>query len=457
MKLNDKEGSKRTSLNPWPLSRAMLARLAMKILFIHPNIPGQYKHLARIYGANPEHQVVFISKPREEMKIPGVNAVFYEPPREPCPGTHRYLIAAERAVIQGQEIWRVCKKLKEESGFIPDVICVHPGWGDGLFLKDIYPDSPILSYFEFYYHYQGADVNFDPELNVTLDDAARIRTKNTTNLLNLEAADWGITPTHWQRSVHPPEFHHKISVLHEGVDTDMVAPNPKARITLDEKLAFTKGDPVITYVTRNFEHYRGFHQFMRAVKIIQEKNPNVHIIAVGADDVSYGRRAPSGQTFRQMMLQEIQPDMDRLHFVGQVSYDAFRTILQISAAHIYLTVPFVLSWSMLEAMSAGCVVVGSNTQPVREVMEDGHNGLLVDFFSPQQIADTALDVVENPEKYEQIRKNARQTIIDRFDLKKLLPMHQKLIEQVAAKQFPPAIQTDIDALYDAALPQRLAG
>jgi glycosyltransferase involved in cell wall biosynthesis len=427
----------------------------MKILFIHPNIPGQYKHLARIYGANPEHTVVFLCKPRE-MDIPGVHKVEYEVPRDASPATHRYMIGAEKAVLQGQEVWRVCKKLREEEGFIPDIICVHPGWGDGLFLKDIYPESTLFSYFEFYYHFHGKDVNFDPELPVGIDDAARIRVKNTVNLLNLEAADWGISPTHWQKSVHPAPFHSKMTVLHEGIDTDAVKPDAGAQVHLqDIGVTLKKGDPVVTYVTRNFEHYRGSHYFLRAAKIMLEERPDLRIIAAGADQVSYGRAAPKGKTYRHMLLDEINLDRSRIHFVGHVPYEGFLKILQVSAAHVYLTVPFVLSWSMLEAMSAECLVIGSNTPPVREVLEDGKNGILCDFFSPEDIARKTLDALERPQDYEPLRKAARQTILQRYDLKKILPLQQQLIEQLAKKQFPPAVQANIDALYDANVERRL--
>ncbi len=429
----------------------------MKLLFIHPNIPGQYKHLVQRYAADPANTVVFICKPKAEVNIPNVHKVEYVPRREPQPSTHRYLIGAERSVLQGQEVWRVCKQLKESEGFIPDIICVHPGWGDGLYLKDIYPNVPLLSYFEFHYHFNGADVNFDPELPVSLDDAARIRTKNVVNLMNLDAADWGITPTHWQKSVHPKVYQPRITVLHEGVDTSQVTPADHGQINVGaDQRTLKKGDPIITYVARNFEHYRGFHQFMRAAKMILDARPDVNIIAVGADEVSYGRHAPKGTTFRRMMIDQVKPDMNRLHFVGQVPYESFLRILQISSAHIYLTVPFVLSWSMLEAMSAGCLVLGSDTPPVREVLENGRNGVLVDFFSPEDIAKKALAALEKPQDYVPLRKAARQTIIDRFDLQKLLPLHEKLIAQVAAKQFPPQVQHEIDELYDSGLPQRMA-
>ena len=433
----------------------------MKILFIHPSFPAQYKHLIRHFAENPKNEVLFISK---EHKLPlpeGVTNIQFQDPRAPAPNGHRYLIGAEKAVLQGQEIWRICRKLKETDGFTPDIICVHPGWGAGLFLKDIYPETPILSYFEFFYRSQDADVNFDPELPTTLDDKARVRVKNTTNLLNLDMTDWGISPTHWQKSIHPAEYHHKISVIHEGIDTSIVKPNDDVTMELKDGTILRKGDPIITYVTRNFEHYRGSHQFLRAVKHIQEMHPTAKIIAVGADEISYGRAAPDGKRYRHMLLDEVKPDLSRLFFAGTIPYSDFLKVLQISSAHIYLTVPFVLSWSMLEAMAAECLVIGSSTQPVQEVIEDGKNGVLVDFFSPEEIAAKAVDVLNNPKKYAKMRKNARKTILQRYDIQKLLPQQIALIEQLAAGQIPPAIHNKLsepiseDFLFQKPLHQQL--
>ena len=415
----------------------------MKILFIHPSFPGQYKHLVRHYAADKKNQVVFISK-KHRITVPdNVHNIVYEVPREASPNIHRYLLGHEKAVLQGQEIWRICRKLKETEGFTPDIIAVHPGWGDGLFLKDIYPNTPILSYFEFFYRFKGADVNFDPETPSTIDDAARVRIKNDTNLQNLEMTDWGIAPTHWQKSVHPKEYQDKISVIHEGINTEVVKANAEASFTLKDGRVLKKGDPIITYVTRNFEHYRGSHQFIRAVKHIQELHPDALVVAVGADDVSYGRRPEDGKYYRHMLLDEVKPDMSRLFFTGTLAYDDYLKILQISSAHIYLTVPFVLSWSMLEAMAAECLVVGSATAPVQEVIKDGENGVLVDFFSPKEIAEKAVDVLNNPEKYAPMRKAARQRILDNYDTKHLLPKQIELIEQIAQKQIPPRIHDSL--------------
>lgn len=418
----------------------------MKILFIHPNMPGQYKHLCRAFADDPNNTVVFITKPRN-LEIPNIHKVEYKVPREPSSQTHRYLIGTERSILQGQEVWRVCKQLKDKEGFIPDVICAHPGWGDTLFIKDVYPHTPVLSFFEFYYHAHGSDVNFDPASPSDFDDEARVRVKNITNLLSLESSDWGISPTFWQQVQHPEEFRHKISVLHDGIDVNTCQPDPNATLTLSSGHTFKKGDPVVTYIARNFEPYRGFPTFMEAAEIIQRERPDAHIIAVGADEVSYGRKLPKGQTWRHIMMEKVKLDMSRIHFPGYMAYAQLLNLFQVSAAHIYLTYPFVLSWSALESMACGVAMVSSNTQPIHEVMTHGENALLADFFSPQEVAQHVLTILADKDGMHDMRRKARETVVKRYALDTLLPLHVDLIKDVAARNFPPPTQSRIDALY----------
>ncbi len=419
----------------------------MKILFIHPNMPGQYKHHCRVLAADKNNQVVFITKPKS-LEIPNVHKVEYKMPRDAVATTHRYLIGTERAVLQGQEVWRVCKALKEREGFVPDVICAHPGWGDALFIKDIYPDSALLNFFEFYYQSHGSDVNFDKEYSpASLDDEARVRIKNITNILSLESADWGISPTFWQKSVHPIEFQSKISVLHDGIDTEYCHPDAQAEIVLPSGKVFRAGDKVVTYIARNFEPYRGFPTFMRAAELLLKERSDVHIIAVGADEVSYGRKLGKGNTWREEMLKTVKLDMERVHFTGVLSYAQLIKLFQISAAHIYLTYPFVLSWSMLESMASGVAMIASSTSPVLEVIEHGKNGLLVDFFSPQDLVEKICSVLDHPDGMQEMRNQARKTVQNRYDLQKLMPLHVALIGDLAEKRLPPPTNAKIEQLY----------
>lgn len=409
----------------------------MKILFVHQNFPGQYLHLASHLGSLPGNEVIFITQRKDEAKLPGVRNIVYQPHRGITKDLHHYLIDTESGLLNAQSVARVALELKE-AGFIPDVMLGHNGWGEIWYLKDVFPDVPMIGYFEFFYRYRGADVGFDPAENKIFDHAPRIRTKNLGNLIGLDAADFGQTPTQWQRSLYPAEYQAKMQVVHEGIDTDKVAPNPNARLRLPQhalgyhRIELTLDDEVVTYVARNLEPYRGFQSFMRSLPAILDKRPNAQILVVGGDEVSYGHKLPDGQTHRQLMLAELGSTLDlkRVHFLGKVPYSTYLAILQISRVHVYLTYPFVLSWSMLEAMAAGCLLVASKTPPVEEVIRDGENGLLVDFFSPTNIAERVIDVLQSDRNgYAYIRQNARNTIIEKYDLKTIcLPAQLQLLE-----------------------------
>lgn len=403
----------------------------MKILFIHPNMPGQFKHLARIYGALPDYEVAFITKPKPDVNIPGVQKVEYVEPREPSVKTHRYLISSERGVLVGQEVYRAARRLMQ-GGFVPDVIVGHPGWGDMLFLRDLWPDVPQLHFCEFFYNARGSDVGFDPDAPSTEDDAARIRIKNTIHLHSLASATWGYAPTHWQHQQFPEVFRPSISVVHDGIDMQTCAPNDEASFTLPGGGVLTKKDKLVTYVARNFEPYRGIGTFMQAAKLILDRDPEVRIVAVGSDGVSYGKKLPPGQSYRKIWLNKVPGlDLSRLHFVGHLPYDQLLDLFRITRAHIYLTYPFVLSWSMLEAMACGAPVIGSSTPPVEEVINHGLNGWLVDFFSPEEVAEAVHHALKNDEERVAIQNAARQTVQANYDFNDCLPKHMAMIAQLA--------------------------
>jgi len=336
-------------------------------------------------------------------------------------------------MLIAQAVARVALTLKE-SEFIPDIMLGHNGWGEIWYLKDVFPNVPLIGYFEFFYQFIGADVGFDPDEQKVFDTAPRVRTKNLGNLIGLDAADIGQTPTQWQKSVYPAKYHPMLHVTHEGINTQLVAPDPKATLKLpDAELELTSEDEVVTYIARNLEPYRGFTSFMKSLPAILDRRPSAQILIVGGDDVSYGHRLPDGQTHKQRMLAELGSSLDlkRVHFLGKLPYPTFLKILQISRVHVYLTFPFVLSWSMLEAMSAGCLLVASKTAPVEEVIRDGENGFLVDFHSPSEISERVTMALEaGRDGYADIRQNARRTIIDNYDLSTIcLPAQLKLIKE----------------------------
>lgn len=405
----------------------------MKILFVHQNFPGQYLHLASHLGAIPGNQVVFITQ-RKDANLPGVRNIVYKPRREATPKMHPYLRSTEAYVLNAQSVARVALELKH-SGFVPDLMVGHNGWGEIWYLKDVFPQTPLLGYFEFFYRFAGADVGFDPEEAQTVDTAPRIRTRNLGNLLGLDAADVGQCPTRWQKSTYPERFHPMLHLIHEGIDSQAVKPDADARLRLPEfGINLAAGDEVVTYVARNLEPYRGFPSFMRSLPAILARCPNAQVLIVGGDEVSYGAYLPKGQSYRQKMLEELGDTLDlrRVHFLGKVPYPVYLKVLQVSRVHIYLTYPFVLSWSMLEAMSAGCLLVASRTEPVEEVIRDGENGLLVDFFKPAEIVERVVVALEDRAAFASLRANARRTIVENYDLRTIcLPQQLRMIEELA--------------------------
>ncbi len=396
----------------------------MRYLFIHQNFPGQFCHVAKVLADDPSNEVIGIGEAPNLKSRPALHArirvLSHQPHGSAHKETHHYLRDFEGHLRRGQTVVRLLLKLRDEDGFQPDVIVAHPGWGEGLFLKDIFPNARIIQYFEYYYQGTGGDVGFDPEFPSTLDDQLRVRIKNTTQLHSLIGCDQGVSPTAWQQSRYPAELRNKIEVIHEGIDTEIVKPDAGAWVEINGQ-RLQAGDEIVTYVARNLEPYRGFHTFMRSLPKLQALRPNAKVIIVGGDEVSYGKRLPEGQTYRQRYCAEVQDRVDwsRVFSVGKLPYADYLKVLQISAAHVYLTYPFVLSWSMLEAMAAGCLLVASDTAPVKEVIEDGQNGLLVDFFDYDRLANKITEVLANPEIHPPLRNSARKTIVEQYDLKTL--------------------------------------
>lgn len=400
----------------------------MRILFLHPNFPAQFRHLAAAIAKDTSNKV-FFGTTRREGSLPGVNKVIYNPKREARPETHHYVRPLENAVLQGQAVYRLAEQLKAQN-FAPDIVYGHSGWGPTLLIKDIFPQAKLLCYFEWFYHAHGTDADFDPNQPLTADDEARIRIKNAPILLDLYSCDGGLSPTYWQLGQFPKEYQSKINVLHDGIDTNFFRPKPGAKLAVPRiKLDLSHVEELVTYVARGMEPYRGFPEFMEAVAILQQRRPNLHVVVVGENRVAYGKKLADGKTYKELMLDKLPIDQTRVHFTGWLPYEEYLQVLQASKVHVYLTRPFVLSWSMLEALSCGCLLVASRTAPVTEVIEDNVNGLLADFFSPQEIAERIDEALNHPDQMAAIRAKARETVLQRYDLSQLLPKHIQWIQQ----------------------------
>jgi len=396
----------------------MASPITQRILLVHQNFPGQFRRIGRVWSQQPGWDVLGLGRDT----APGMDDVrwlTYRLHRAGAKEQHPYLRQMEGAVLHGQASARVLIKLKQQ-GWQPDAILAHPGWGETLYVRDIFPQARLIHFCEWYYGKDhgtpDSDVGFDPEFPTTFDTLAKLRTWNALHNLNLEHCDVGVSPTQWQRSRHPAIYQDKIALAHEGIDTDLLRPDPGAHLTLPNGHTVKAGDPVITYVARNLEPYRGFHTFMRALEKVQKAHPRCHTIIVGGDDVSYGQKPSDAAHWREKMLREVSLDASRTHFMGKLPYDTYRKVLQVSAAHVYLTYPFVLSWSMLEAMASGCLLIGSRTGPVQEVIQDGENGLLVDFFDTGAMADRIVEALDHQAALQPLRDAAQRTVAAHYSL-----------------------------------------
>jgi len=400
----------------------------MNILIIHQNFPAQYRRLVPALLASG-HQLRALSQ-RKAKSILGVRNYSYPIHSSNLPNQHEWLTNTESALLRAQAVATVCEYWRK-TGYSPDVILVHTGWGESLFLKDIWPNSTIIGYFEYFYHTTGAEVNFDPEFPAKPDISYRLRMRNQHILSSLNSCDLGITPTQWQYSRFPSEFRNKLHIIHEGIDTTVAKPSPSAWIKLSNNRVLSAHNEVITFVNRNLEPLRGYHRFMRALPAILRARPQAHILIVGGDKCSYGRK-PDGISYKQQFLQEVSAelDMQRVHFVGPVDYATFLTILQISTVHVYLTYPFILSWSLLEAMSTQCAIIASRTTPVEEVIQHQTTGILVDFFDQTALIEQICGLLEQRSSnlYHKRCQNARHYVQQHYDFQTVcLPQQLAII------------------------------
>jgi len=369
----------------------------------------------------------------------GVEIIPYINRRGSTPNVHPWVSDFETKTIRAEACFLAALALRAD-GYVPDLIIAHHGWGESMFLKDVWPSARMGIYCEFFYKPVGADVGFDPEF--ASDDpgqVCRLRLKNLNNLLHFDIADAGISPTHWQASTFPEPFRSKVTVVHDGIDTGLVRPSAGVRLVINDAVSLGRDDEVITFVNRNLEPYRGYHTFMRALPEILRRRPRARVLVVGGDEVSYGAAAPAGRKWREIFAAEARVQVDqsqweRVHFVGQLPYEHFIPLLQLSAVHVYMTYPFVLSWSLLEAMSVGCAIVASDTAPLREAITHGTNGLLTDFFDHQALAGRVCELLDDPEERRRLGVNARAFAVENYDLRSVcLPRQLAWVREVACR------------------------
>ncbi len=409
----------------------------MKILFIHQNFPGQFKHLAPALVAAGHDCTALTLKVKEPSTWQGVRVLPYTLPQRRAQQTHPWLIDLDTKVTRGEACWRAARVLAE-GGYVPDLILAHHGWGESMFLRDLWPGARMGLYCELYHQAGYPHLDFDPEFQSQEPEAQplRIRLKNLGNHLHFPHAEAGISPTVYQANTFPEEFRNRITVCHDGIDTNWSVPDPGVTLSLKGHPTYTRETEIVTFINRNLEPYRGYHVFMRALPDLLRARPNARVIIIGGDEVSYGSMPPKGRTWKQIFREEVQDqisaeDWRRVHFLGRIPHDQFTRVLQISRVHVYLTYPFVLSWSLMEAMSCGAAIVASDTAPVREVITHDETGRLVDFFDRTALVREVCDLLEDAKARTRLGAEARALMVARYDLRRTcLPRQLAWVDEV---------------------------
>ncbi|MCR8826778.1 glycosyltransferase family 4 protein [Pseudosulfitobacter koreensis] len=403
----------------------------MKLLFVHQNMPGQYREFVQWLADTGDHDIVFLTQRKQPPQMTGVRAVIYKSHHKASKDAYGLVKTWENAAGSGFGCALAAQVLRDKEGWTPDIIIGHIGWGELTFIKEVYPKVPVIGFFEYYYSVTGGPVGFDPEDPANAHASFMMQAHNTVPLVNIDRVDLAQCPTEWQKNRFPKAFHDKMYVCHDGIRTDTLLPNPDVTVQVGRlNRPLTRDDEIVTYVARNLETTRGFHQFMRALPDILEGRPEARVMVVGGNDASYGGKSKHPKGLRGQMEAEVgdRVDWSRLHFLGQVPYDAYQSLIQISRCHIYLTMPFVLSWSLLESMSMQATIVASDVDPVREAITHGETGLLVDFFDPKALAAQVVDVLARPDAYAHLGPNARAHVVKTYDfLNVCLPEHLRQI------------------------------
>ncbi len=406
----------------------------LNILIVHQNFPGQFPHVAAALAARGDRVVAIGSKTARE--IPGVELRRYALKRGNTPGTSAWLTKPESDLIRAEGAAEAALSLRSD-GFVPDVILGHSGFGEMIHLKEVFPKARMIAFGEMFYRTEGFDSGFDPEFAaIGFDRRLDVNAKNAGAALTCLLADVIVSPTAFQASSYPPSLRDRIIVHHEGIDVPPAVRQPRKVRLAPSGLVLDGSQPLVTYISRVLEPTRGFHTFMRALPAVMAARPEAQVVAIGGRlSTGYGAPTHDGRSWLDHMLDEVGAKIDqrRFHAMGTVEHGAMIDILSHSWAHVYLTIPFVLSWSLLEAMACEAPIIASDTAPVRDAIADGREGRLVDFFNADELAEAIIHNLDNQAALHEQRAQARRTVQERFDRATVgVPGWLKIIDDVAA-------------------------
>jgi glycosyltransferase involved in cell wall biosynthesis len=385
------------------------------VLFVHNNFPAQFRDLATTLVARGVP--CFAIGSEHSPGLPGVLMVRYRLARGTTQGIFDLAVRAEADLLRGRSAVEAARWLAGQ-GHQPRLIVGHPGWGETSMLSHVFPGAKQILYPEFFYRGRNSDIDFDPEFWTNDEDALlRGMAKNAVISMALAQAAQIVAPTEFQAAQLPPAFLERTQVIHEGVDTDAIRPGPAEPFPLPDGRILAPGTPVITHINNKMEPLRGLHIFARALPRLLAEVPHAHAVVIGEElPRGYGAEAPGGRTWKQVIFEPLEPSLDlsRVHFLGRVTHERMLAALRLSTAHVYYTYPFVLSWSLTEAMASGCYVIGSDTGPVRDAIRDGVNGRLLPFFDVDALSEALIAACRDPGASARLRAVARETAVADF-------------------------------------------
>lgn len=397
----------------------------MNLLFIHPDFPGQFRFLAERSGKAQDNKIIFItsSNTNKDRQIPGVQKIIVS---EKMPEEKNDRQASKN--LSGLSVANILDDLKKQ-GYLPDLIIGYSGAGTCFYVKDVFPDTPFLGFFEWFHNPDKINDKFNstagPDLNVRMN----MRNRNLSILSDLCACDSGICPTNWQKSQFPKEFHEKLNVVHGGIDTDFFQPLKDQKFKTSN-LDLSEVKQLVTYTAKVLAPYMGFQQFMESLPSVLKQKPDAHVAIVGADHVFFEDKSGRKKSYKSLILEKINLDQKRIHFIDALTLENYKKLLQVSSAHIYLNSPLVVSKSLLEAMACECLVIAPDITPVKEVITDGTNGIIADFSYPEKITEKIIACLDYPSFMKAVKQKARKTIVDNYAIDKILPRQLDIIKKL---------------------------
>jgi len=404
----------------------------INILFVHVNFPGQFKELLNALKRHENVRLGFITT-HKTAQMDGVEIRRYQPPNTKPQNMIHYLSTLNRDLEGAREATKQAIEFAR-SGFKPDVIVGHAGWCGLVFMKDVFPTAKLIGYAEWYYQWQHSWEHFS-EQKVSMDQKAKIRMLNASSIIGLESVDVSVTPTHWQRSVFPESYQRNMQVIHEGIDTDMCRPKertalevPGCRLPVDAK--------IVSYIARSMEPARGFFSYMAAVEKLSKLDPDLQFVVVGRPNSAYSAGTGNGPSYKDQAMEKYDCDWSRVHFCGKLPYQDYLQVLRNTSVHVHLSMPLFLSWSLLEAMSCGCTIVGSENAPVDEVIEHDVNGRLVSFFETEKLVEQITDLINHPQHAKALGAAARETVLEKYQSSKCTEQWKALILRTINDDYP---------------------